>query len=214
VSKVSSRIDLLDLMESRKDQMQVSLQTPAETVDVNAWDELQIDMLDLDTEFAAIPGQIAYWVAIAARYRVFVESLRNSFDSWYAPKYEQEFLAYQSETGKRPNISTAENRVKVKYQEDHNRLKLELAESDANLKTAEGMITALEAKLQALIQIAKRQNIEYDRTESGHLTGRGAMPYSAPTPQRTISRGSRASEAQTDMARDVLRKMRQGGLDK
>lgn len=214
MSKVSSRVDLLDLMESRKEQMQVSLQTPAEVVDVNAWDELQIDQLDLDTEFAALPGQIAYWVAVAARYRVFVESLRTSFDNWYAPKYEQEFLAYQSETGKRPNISTAENRVKVKYQGDYNRLKSELAEADANLKIAEGMITALEAKLQALIQIAKRQNIEYDRTESDHLTGRGAMPYSTPAPPRAMSRGSKTSEAQTDMARDTLRRMRQGGLGK
>lgn len=207
--------DLLDLMESRRDQMQVVVETPTEKVDVNAWDELLIDQLDLDTEFAAIPGQIAYWVAVAARYRIVVESFRVDFDNWFAPKYEQEFLAYQSETGKKPNISTAENRVRMKYKEEHDRLRLQLVESEANLKIVEGMVTALEAKLQALIQIAKRRNIEYDRTESDHLMGRGAVPYSSPAPpQRAQSRGSKTGEVQTDMAKDILRNMVKGGSGK
>jgi len=201
-------------MESRKEHMQVELQTRTEIVDVNAWDELQIDLLDLDTEFAAIPGQIAYWVAVSARYRIVVESFRVEFDNWHAPKYEQEFLAYQTETGKKPNISTAENRVRMRYQEEYDQRKVNLVEADSNLRIVEGMVTALEAKLQALIQIAKRQNIDYDRTDSNRLMERGGASYPAPTQQRAPFRGSRTAEAQTDMARNTLREMRRGGSDK
>ena len=38
--------------------MHISVSTPTEQIEVNAWDELQIDQTDLNTEFAAIPGQI------------------------------------------------------------------------------------------------------------------------------------------------------------
>ena len=81
--------------------MHISVSTPSEQVEVNAWDELQIDSTDLNTEFAAIPGQIAYWNVVAARVRAVVELTKRNFDVWFAPLYEAEFNALHAASGKR-----------------------------------------------------------------------------------------------------------------
>ena len=188
--------------------MHISVSTPSENVEVNAWDELQIDSTDLNTEFAAIPGQIAYWNIVAARVRAVVEITKRDFDAWFAPLYEAEFNALHTASGKKPNINSAENQVRMKHPDEYNRRKTELEQVDADLKIIEGMSAALEAKLQALMQIAKRQLVEYDRIEpSVNVPQR--RPFSAPPSSSSKPKASTMQEANTDAARDILRRMRQ-----
>lgn len=187
--------------------MHISVSTPSENVEVNAWDELQIDQTDLNTEFAAIPGQIAYWNAVAARVRAVVEITKRDYDIWFAPLYEQEFNTLHVASGKKPNISSAENQVRIKYLDEYNRRKDELDQAGADLKVIEGMATALEAKLQALMQIAKRQLVEYDRIEPS-VNAPQKQPFSPPPFSKPQQKGSTMNEANTEAAKDVLRQMR------
>jgi hypothetical protein len=179
-------------------------------VEVNAWDELQIDQTDLNTEFAAIPGQIAYWNAVAARFRVVVEATKRDYDAWYGPKYEEEFTALHGATGKKPNINSAENQVRIKYAGEYNSRRSALDQAAADLTIVDGMVTALEAKLQALMQIAKRQLVEYDRLEPGINSPR-AQSFTPPPFSSPRRKTHTTQEASTEVSRDVFRRMRQQG---
>lgn len=200
------RVDLLEQMESRRDHMRVSVQTPVELVDVNVWDELQINEHDLNTEFMALPGQIAYWAGVSARFGQAVEAIRRDYDNWYAPLYEQEFARLERATGRKPNINSAEYMVKVQYKEEYNRRRNILEQAEADIKTVQGVVTALEAKLQALMQLAKKQVVEYNSADvsykGGGLPPTRASQYKAP-PRRSEGVG-------IDEARDALREMRKG----
>jgi hypothetical protein len=165
------RIDLLELMESRRDRMRVHVQTPVETVDVNVWDELQIDEHALDVEFMALPGQLAYWSAVAARFTQSVEAIRRDFDDWFAPLYEQEFTRLEKDTGRKPNISSVEYMVKIRYREEFNGRKAALDQAETDLKIVQEIVPALQAKLQALMQLAKRQWAEYNSTDVAYKGG-------------------------------------------
>jgi hypothetical protein len=190
--------------------MHISVSTPTEQIEVNAWDELQIDQTDLSTEFAAIPGQIAYWNAVVARVQAVVEVLKRAYAVWFAPLYEAEFNALHQASGKKPNISSAENQVRIKYLDEYNGRKAELDQAETDLKIIVGMVTALDAKLQALMQIAKRQLVEYDRIEpSVNLPQR--QSFSSPSFSSPKQQGSTMKEANIEASRDALRRMRQGG---
>lgn len=186
--------------------MHISVSTPFEQVDVNAWDELQIDQTDLNTEFAAIPGQIAYWNAVAARAQAVIEVTKRAYDAWFAPLYEAEFNALHVASGKKPNIRSAENQVRIKYPEEYNERNAELDQAELDSKIIGGMATALDAKLQALMQIAKRQLVEYDRIEPSvkapHRPSFSRPPFSKPKQASTLN------EANTEAAKDILREMR------
>jgi len=210
VSTVIRNFDLLDLMESRKEHMHISVSTPSEQVEVNAWDELQIDQTDLSTEFAAIPGQIAYWNAVVARVQAVVEVLKREYAVWFAPLYEAEFNALHQASGKKPNINSAENQVRIKYPDEYNGRKAELDQAETDLKIIVGMVTALDAKLQALMQIAKRQLVEYDRIEPSVNVPQKQL-FSPPSFSSPNPRGSTMKEANTDAARNIFRRMRQQG---
>lgn len=187
--------------------MHISVSTPTEQIEVNAWDELQIDQTDLNTEFAAIPGQIAYWNVVVARVKAVIESTRRDYDVWFAPLYETEFNALHVASGKKPNINSAENQVRIKYPDEYNRRKGELDQVEADLKIIEGMTTALEAKLQALMQIAKRQLVEYDRIEPS-VNAPQRQSFSSPPFSKPVQRGSTLHEANTEAAKDIFRQMR------
>jgi hypothetical protein len=192
---------LLELMESRSDEMNIDINLPGEEIRVNALDELRIDPTDLDTEFMAIPGQIAYWTAVAARCQAVLEATKRNFDRWYIPLYEEEFQTIHQSTGKKPNISSAENRVKLHYSDDYEKFRTVLDSIEVDLQVINGMIEALEAKLQALIQLAKRQYVEYDRVDAS-LTVDGVL-----SPRR---RASGQQEAAVVTAEQMFRQMRRG----
>lgn len=214
MSAVTKGTDLEGLMESRRGDMHISVTTASEQVAVNAWDELQIDQTDLNTEFAAIPGQIAYWNAVAARFRVVVEATKRDYDSWYGPKYEEAFTALHGATGKKPNINSAENQVRIKHADEYNSRRSALDQAEADLTIVDGMAAALEAKLQALMQIAKRQLVEYDRVEPS-VKAPGAQSFSSPPFSRPHQKTHTRQEANTEASRDVFRRMRtQGGSSK
>jgi len=200
------RVNLLELMESRRDQMRVSIRTPIETVDVNVWDELQIDEHDLNTEFMALPGQIAYWAAVTARFAQAVEAVRRDYDNWYAPIYDQEFAKLENATGRRPNISSIEYMVRIQHKDEFNRRRDILEQAEADLKTIQGVITALEAKLQSLMQLAKKQIVEYNSTDVSYKGG--GLPRIS-TPQHTSSY-RKPDGPGIEEARGALRKMRSG----
>lgn len=188
--------------------MHISVSTPSEQVEVNAWDELQIDQTDLNTEFAAIPGQIAYWNAVAARVQAVVEATERAYDIWFAPLYEEEFNALHVASGRKPNINSAENQVRIKYLDEYTRRKAELDQAEIDLKVIGGMTTALEAKLQALMQIAKRQLVEYDRIEPS-VNAPQRQSFSSPQFSKPKQKASTTlNEANTEAAKDILRRMR------
>jgi hypothetical protein len=201
-------VGLLDLMESRRSQMEIRVRTPVEDVSVNAWDELQVDTFDLDTELAAIPGQIAYWIALTARFRLTVEATRRGFDDWYGPLYEKEFVAYEKDSGRRPNMNSVDYLVRMKYREEYNTRKGLLDQAEADLQVVEGMIRALEAKVQSLIQLAKRQQVELDHTTVGLRGGTASpTPHGAP-PVRSPKTGDEVTVAEAD---SILRSLTSKG---
>jgi len=156
----------VEIMEARRAHMQVTISTPLEKIDVNAWDELQIDKYDLDTELQAIPGQIGYWISVAARFRTTVSAIRRDFDDWYGPLYETEMASYKAEAGRTPNMNSVDYLVRMKHKADYNSKKEVLENAEANQNVVEGMVEALKAKMQALIQLAKRQNVEYEHADT------------------------------------------------
>lgn len=187
--------------------MHISVSTPSEQIEVNAWDELQIDQTDLNTEFAAIPGQIAYWNAVTARVQAVVEVAKRDFDVWFAPLYEQEFNALHVASGRKPNINSAQNQVRIKYPDEYTSRNAELDQAETDLKVIGGMATALEAKLQALMQIAKRQLVEYDRIEPS-VNAPQRQSFSSPPFSNPKRQASTISEANTEASKDILRRMR------
>lgn len=205
-------VGLLELMESRRDNMRVAIKTPVEQVDVNVWDELQIDDTDLDTEFMALPGQIAYWTAVAARFTQAVEAIQRDYDNWYAPVYDKEFAKLEGATGRRPNISSAEYLVKISHKEEYNRRKDILDQAQTDLKIVQGIVPALQTKLQALMQLAKSKLAEYNSTDVGYRGG-GMLPThsiapATPTTSTTPIASFRKPEgAAVDEARSSLREM-------
>lgn len=198
------QVNLLELMESRRDQMRVTVKTPIEQVDVNVWDELQIDEHDLNTEFMAISGQMAYWTAVAARFSQSVEAVRRDFDNWYAPLYDQEFAKLENATGRRPNISSAEYMVKIQYKDEYNRRKEILDQAETDLKVVQGIVPALQAKLQALMQLSKAHFIEYNSTDVAYK-GTGVAP--GPRPQPPVT-GRTPTNVANEEAKSALLGMR------
>lgn len=196
------QVNLLELMESRRGQMRVTLQTPLELVNVNIWDELQIDEHDLNTEFMAIPGQIAYWTAVTARFAQSVEAVIRDYDNWYAPLYDKEFAKLESATGRRPNINSTEYLVKIQYKEEYNKRKEVLDQAETDLKVVQGIVPALQVKLQALMQLSKAQLTEFNTTEVGY---RG--PKTDPAQFQQVASRKPASVANKEAA-DALVRMR------
>lgn len=197
-------VDLLELMESRRAQMRVTVQTPIEKIDVNIWDELQIDEHDLNVEFMAISGQMAYWTAVAARFTQSVEAVRRDYDNWYAPLYDQEFTKLETATGRRPNINSAEYMVKIQYKEEYNNRKELLDQAETDLKVVQGIVPALQAKLQALMQLSKAQLIEYNSTDVSYKGG-GTSQMSTPSQAGSPRKSMRAANEE---AANSLRDMR------
>lgn len=196
------QVNLLELMESRRGQMRVTLQTPLELVNVNVWDELQIDEHDLNTEYMALPGQIAYWTAVTARFAQSVEAVTRDYDNWYAPLYDKEFASLESATGRRPNINSTEYMVKIQYKEEYNKRREVLDQAETDLKVVQGIVPALQVKLQALMQLSKAQLTEFNTTEVGY---RG--PKTDPAQFQQVASRKPASVANKEAA-DALVRMR------
>lgn len=204
-------VDLNELMESRRDLMNIHITTGADDVSVNMLDELQINDTDLDSDFRAIPGQIAFWVALSARCKSALESARRGYNDWYAPIYEQAFSQLQAATGKKPNINSADNKVRLLHRDGYNQRNVVLDNAEADLKTVTGMVQALEMKMQMLIQISKRQLSELDHTSVGFTGAVNRQSISSPqgqdanappkTPTRPVPVGSRTSERMDDVAK-------------
>ncbi len=204
-------VDLNELMESRRELMNIHITTGVDDVAVNMLDELQINDTDLDSDFRAIPGQIAFWVALSARCRSVRESARRGYDDWYAPLYEQAFSQLQAVTGKKPNINSADNKVRLLHRDDYNRRNAALDNAEADLKTVTGMVQALEMKMQMLIQISKRQLSELDHTSVGFTGAANMKPTQSQqgqnvnaqpkNPVHPVQPGSRTSERMNDAAK-------------
>ena len=167
---VSKPIDfsLKDLMLSRRDEMIVSVRQRGGTVSINVYDELTPDELDLDTEFSALPGQIAYWSTVVGKYDQMYGRMQRDYEAWYAPLYERWFTYLENETGRKPNISSVEYMLINRSREDYNKWQEELGQVKADLESIRGMVPALNAKLQCLMQLAKRRAAELELTEPGY----------------------------------------------
>lgn len=197
-------VDLLELMESRRGNMRVVVQTPVEKVDVNVWDELQIDDTDLDTEFMALPGQIAYWTAVTARFTQAVEAIQRDFDSWYAPVYDQAFSELEKATGRRPNINSAEYMVRIHHKEEYNKREDILTQAQTDLKIVQGIVPALQTKLQALMQLSKSKLVEYNSTDVSYKGG-GVTSMNVSKPVTSLRKSESVAN---DEARSALHNMR------
>jgi len=160
--------NLKDLMLSRREEMVVKVRQRGGPVTINAYDELTPDELDLDTEFSALPGQMAYWTTVVGKYEQLYGRLQRDYNTWYAPLYEKWFTYLENETGRKPNISSVEYMVINKSREEYNNWQEELAEIKADLESIKGMVPALNAKLQCLMQLAKRRAADLELTEPGY----------------------------------------------
>jgi len=195
---VPRSVDLNELMESRRELMNIHITTAADDVSVNMLDELQINDTDLDSDFRAIPGQIAFWVALSARCKSVLELARRGYDDWYAPLYEQAFSQLQAATGKKPNINSADNKVRLSHRDEYNKRNVGLDNAEADLKTVTGMVQALEMKMQMLIQISKRQLSELGHTSVGFASSYNSNV--APHPQQQASNANAESSSQLHVA--------------
>jgi len=135
------------------------------TVEINTYDELTPDEIDLDTEFGALPGQIAYWSAEVGRYEQLYGRMQRDYNTWYAPIYDKWFTYLENETGRKPNISSVEYMVINRTREEYNKWQEELGQVKADLESIRGMVPALNAKLQCLMQLAKRAASDLGATE-------------------------------------------------
>ena len=153
---------LPELMTTRREQM--SFYTEG-TGEVNIYDETSIDINDLSTEFIALPGQIAYWNMIAAKYTNVVSKLESEYDAWYALVYDAAFKELERTTGKRPNISSADYIVKKDHRQEWEEKNLELTQAKTDLAILAGIVPALNAKLSCLMQLAKARNVEVGNLE-------------------------------------------------
>jgi len=202
---IMREVNLLDLMESRRDKMRISIKTPVEAIDANIWDELSIDRNDLNTEFEALPGQIAYWAAVSSRYEQAVEAIRRDYGDWYGPVYEQEFQKLERATGRRPNISSAEYMVRIRHKDEYNRRKANLEQAEADLRIVREMVPSLKAKLQALMQLSKMYQVEYNTAE---VYSKGSGTPTFRSPQGPLPR-RRAEADGVEETKDIFRRMRE-----
>jgi len=157
--------DLHSLMLSRREEMTVRVMQRGGTVSVNLYDELSVDENDLSTELVALPAQIAYWAVVIGKYEQLYSKLQRQFDLWYAEEYEKMFALLEKETGRKPNISSAEYMVLNRNRTQYTELKEELEQVKADLDSIKGMNSALNAKARCLQVLAQRQASEYNTTD-------------------------------------------------
>ena len=156
--------NLNDVMESRRDQMEFSTIFDPNLA-VNMYDELSIDLEDLDTEFTALPGQIAYWTASIARFSQVVSIMEREYELWYAEVYNQAYKKLDVETGRKPNINSVEYLVKTTHGEEWLEKITKLEQAKTDLAVVQGLSPSFNAKLQCLMQLAKRRLEEYNSVE-------------------------------------------------
>jgi hypothetical protein len=151
-------------MEGRRDQMEFNT-TFDPNLSVNMLDELSIDLDDLDTEFTALPGQIAYWAASIARFSQVVSIMEREYELWYAEVYNQAYKKLDVETGRKPNINSVEYLVKTTHGEEWLEKITKLEQAKTDLAVVQGLSPSFNAKLQCLMQLAKRRLEEYYSVE-------------------------------------------------
>lgn len=159
-------------------------------ISINILDEVAIDEEDLNSEFISLPGYTAYWTAVTARYGLKVQAMHRDFETWWGERYDAAFKALEKDTGRKPNISSAEYLVKVKHTSEYNEKKVALEEAETNLTILKGICEALHVKLQCLMQLAKRSSLEYDAVE--------------PTVKSNRFSGSRRGDEQTEEAATLI----------
>ena len=152
--------NLNEVMENRGDQMEFNT-TFDPNLSVNMLDELSIDLDDLDTEFTALPGQIAYWTASIARFSQVVSIMEREYELWYAEVYNQAYKKLDVETGRKPNINSVEYLVKTTHGEEWLEKITKLEQAKTDLAVVQGLSPSFSAKLQCLMQLAKRRSEEY-----------------------------------------------------
>jgi len=153
---------LPELMELRREQMYLFTK---DTGNVNIYDELSIDINDLSTEFIALPGQMAFWTMITAKYTSIVSKLESEYDAWYATVYDEAFKELEQSTGRKPNISSADYVVKKVYKTVWEEKSATLSQAKTDLSILSSIVPALNAKLQCLMQLAKGRNTEMGNLE-------------------------------------------------
>jgi len=191
-----SDFDLRALMFSRRDEMVVRVRQRGGAVSVNMYDELTPDEVDLDTEFSALPGQVAYWSTVAGRYEQLYTRLQRDYEAWYAEVYEQMFNLLEKETGRKPNISSVEYMVRNRNREKYNSLQEELLQVKVDLESIRSMVTALHIKSRCLQQLAQRQAVEFSNAEAS---------YRFPRKERSPSADSSLEEV-----KDIFRRVKKG----
>lgn len=188
--------NLGDLMRSRRDEMVVRIRQRGGTVSVNMYDELTPDETDLNTEFSALPGQIAYWATVVGKYDQLYGRMQREYDTWHADLYEQMFTLLEKETGRKPNISSVEYMVINRNREEYNRWQEELGQVKADLESIRSMVPALNVKSRCLQQLAQRQSMEFSSTDS----------YKVPKPGRSDP----ITDSSLEKTKNAFRKVRKG----
>jgi hypothetical protein len=156
--------DAIDMMLERRSQMEFNSEFDS-NISVNLYDEVNINVEDLDTEFIILPSQIAYWTVVTARFEQVVLAMERDYELWYAGVYNQAFDKLEQLSGRKPNMSSVDYYVKM-YHKDlwlEKTTALEKAKSD--LTVIRGLLTALNTKLQCLMQLSKRRLGEVNALE-------------------------------------------------
>jgi len=196
---------ITELMKSRRETMHITLDTKLEHISVNVWDELNIDMGDLDMELAALPAQTAYWIAVVARFELVVNEIKNEFESWYGPIYDEVFNKLEKDMGRKPNINSVEYMVRKLYPDEYNARHAIVVQAESDLKVVSGIVESLRVKMQSLIQLAKRSVIELDMNDNFKFGNTSSGQMRSPNPSY---RTSSSTTVEVEEAKNVIRELR------
>jgi len=204
--------NLLELMGTRRDAMQIAFDTHTEHISVNVFDELKIDVNDLDTELAALPSQVAYWIGVLARFELVVSEIKREYDNWYAPIYDSVFNDLERQTGRRPNINSVEYMVRKNYSTEYNEKQVIVTQADSDFKIVAGVVEGLRVKMQSLIQLAKRitEADFQDNLKFGNDNFSQRTPY---VRERMSSGMSSSTNQAVDEAKNAMREIRRKGSE-
>jgi hypothetical protein len=91
--------------------------------------------------------------------------MEREYELWYAEVYNQAYKKLDVETGRKPNINSVEYLVKTTHGEEWLEKITKLEQAKTDLAVVQGLSPSFNAKLQCLMQLAKRRLEEYYSVE-------------------------------------------------
>ncbi len=161
---------LRELLKERELGLEITMAVPEfGTVAANLAEELNFGDHDLEEHIECQASMMAWWGVVLNAKQAEEAKLQGQYDLWYSMAYESEFKRLWAESGnqisKKPNISSVENMVRIKYRRPYLHWQIRLQAIKREVALLKDISNWWREKGQMLVQRAKLLSAEMSMTD-------------------------------------------------